>query len=182
MTLTYDNGQGLVFHRQIAVDDHYMFTIKDSVENKSGKPVTLAPYSRRDARRPAENPRITPSCTKASSASSASEVEELKYDKIEKEDGAAKTVSGRRRLARLHRQILGGDGDPRADRRIDGALFRAGRRRRKIYQRRLRRRRAADDRARRLGRDADAGSSPAPRKSRRSIAIRSIRESRSSTF
>ena len=45
VTLSFDNGQGLVFHRQIAVDDRYMFTIKDSVENKSDKAVTLAPYS-----------------------------------------------------------------------------------------------------------------------------------------
>jgi YidC/Oxa1 family membrane protein insertase len=30
-TLTYDNGQGLVFHRKIAVDDRYMFTVTDSV-------------------------------------------------------------------------------------------------------------------------------------------------------
>ena len=29
VTLTYDNGEGLIFHRIIAVDDHYLFTIKD---------------------------------------------------------------------------------------------------------------------------------------------------------
>ncbi len=34
VTLTYDNGQGLVFTRTIAVDDHYLFTIKDQVANK----------------------------------------------------------------------------------------------------------------------------------------------------
>ncbi|MGH6817304.1 MAG: membrane protein insertase YidC [Methylovirgula sp.] len=45
VTLTYDNGQGLIFHRRIAVDDHYMFTISDSVENKSGAAVTLYPYA-----------------------------------------------------------------------------------------------------------------------------------------
>ncbi len=45
VTLSFDNGQGLVFHRQIAVDDRYMFTIKDSVENASDKPVALAPYA-----------------------------------------------------------------------------------------------------------------------------------------
>ena len=31
VTLTYDNGQGLIFRRTIAVDDHYLFTIKDAV-------------------------------------------------------------------------------------------------------------------------------------------------------
>ncbi len=42
--LTYDNGEGLVFRRTIAVDDHYLFTIKDEVQNKSAAPVTLFPY------------------------------------------------------------------------------------------------------------------------------------------
>ena len=44
VTLTYDNGQGLVFTRTIAVDDHYLFTIKDQVANKGSAPVTLFPY------------------------------------------------------------------------------------------------------------------------------------------
>jgi YidC/Oxa1 family membrane protein insertase len=42
--LTYDNGEGLMFRRTIAVDEHYLFTIKDEVQNKSGGPVTLFPY------------------------------------------------------------------------------------------------------------------------------------------
>jgi YidC/Oxa1 family membrane protein insertase len=45
VTLTYDNGQGLVFTRTIAVDDHYLFTVKDEVANNSGNPVTLFPYA-----------------------------------------------------------------------------------------------------------------------------------------
>ena len=45
LTLTYDNGQGLVFHRKISVDSNYMFTIEDSVDNKGTAPVTLYPYS-----------------------------------------------------------------------------------------------------------------------------------------
>ena len=44
VTLTWDNGQGLVFTRKIAVDDGYMFTVADKVENKSGAAVTLFPY------------------------------------------------------------------------------------------------------------------------------------------
>ncbi|MGO9398862.1 MAG: membrane protein insertase YidC, partial [Xanthobacteraceae bacterium] len=44
VTLTYDNGQGLIFRRTIAVDDHYLFTIKDQVANKGSAPVTLFPY------------------------------------------------------------------------------------------------------------------------------------------
>jgi len=45
ITLSYDNGEGLVFHRTIAVDDRYLFTIKDQVQNKSSAPVTLFPYA-----------------------------------------------------------------------------------------------------------------------------------------
>jgi YidC/Oxa1 family membrane protein insertase len=43
--LEWDNGQGLVFHRRIAVDDKYMFTVEDSVQNRTGQPVTLFPYA-----------------------------------------------------------------------------------------------------------------------------------------
>ncbi len=45
VTLTYDNGQGLEFRRTIAVDDKYLFTVKDEVVNKSDKPVTLYPFA-----------------------------------------------------------------------------------------------------------------------------------------
>jgi YidC/Oxa1 family membrane protein insertase len=45
VTLTYDNGEGLEFRRTIAVDDKYLFTIKDEVVNKSANPVTLFPYA-----------------------------------------------------------------------------------------------------------------------------------------
>jgi YidC/Oxa1 family membrane protein insertase len=45
LLLTWNNGQGLDFRREIAVDKDYMFTVKDSVENAGGQPVTLFPYS-----------------------------------------------------------------------------------------------------------------------------------------
>jgi YidC/Oxa1 family membrane protein insertase len=44
VTLSWDNGQGLIFKRVIRVDDNAMFAIRDEVENKSGAPVTLFPY------------------------------------------------------------------------------------------------------------------------------------------
>ena len=46
VTLTYDNGQGQVFSRSIAVDERFMFTITDKVENKAAAPVALSPYGR----------------------------------------------------------------------------------------------------------------------------------------
>ncbi|HEY2445053.1 MAG TPA: membrane protein insertase YidC [Rhizomicrobium sp.] len=45
ITLQWDNGQGLVFTRTIAVDDQYMFTVNESVANHSGKPAVLYPYA-----------------------------------------------------------------------------------------------------------------------------------------
>jgi len=45
VTLQWDNGHGLVFTRQIAVDDQFMFTITDSVENKGANAATLYPYA-----------------------------------------------------------------------------------------------------------------------------------------
>jgi YidC/Oxa1 family membrane protein insertase len=44
ITLRYDNGAGLVFTRRVAVDERYMFTVTDGVANRTGAPVTLAPY------------------------------------------------------------------------------------------------------------------------------------------
>jgi YidC/Oxa1 family membrane protein insertase len=44
VTLTFDNGKGLVFKRKIAVDEDYMFTVTDRVENTSGTELKLTPY------------------------------------------------------------------------------------------------------------------------------------------
>jgi YidC/Oxa1 family membrane protein insertase len=45
VVLKYDNGEGLVFRRTIAVDDRYLFTVKDEVTNTGNAPVTLYPYA-----------------------------------------------------------------------------------------------------------------------------------------
>jgi len=44
LTLTWSNGQGLTFKRQVAVDADYLFTVTDTVENTGAQPVTLFPY------------------------------------------------------------------------------------------------------------------------------------------
>ncbi len=43
ITLAYDNGDGLTFRRTIAVDDKYLFTIRDEVKNNGGSAVSLTP-------------------------------------------------------------------------------------------------------------------------------------------
>jgi YidC/Oxa1 family membrane protein insertase len=45
VTLKYDNGEGLTFRRTIAIDDRYLFTIKDEVSNAGAAPVTLYPFA-----------------------------------------------------------------------------------------------------------------------------------------
>jgi YidC/Oxa1 family membrane protein insertase len=44
VTLSWDNGNGLVFKRTISIDKNYMFTIDQRVENSTNAPVTLYPY------------------------------------------------------------------------------------------------------------------------------------------
>lgn len=46
VTLTWDNGAGVVFRRTVSVDENYMFNIVDEVENKSAAAISLAPYAR----------------------------------------------------------------------------------------------------------------------------------------
>lgn len=46
LRLTWDNGEGLLFRRTLAVDANFMFTIGDEVENKTANAVTLYPYAR----------------------------------------------------------------------------------------------------------------------------------------
>jgi YidC/Oxa1 family membrane protein insertase len=45
VTLVHDNGEGLQFRRTIAVDENYLFTLKDEVSNKGAAPVTLYPFA-----------------------------------------------------------------------------------------------------------------------------------------
>jgi YidC/Oxa1 family membrane protein insertase len=44
VTLTWDNGAGLVFTRTISVDENYMFTVDDAVKNTGSAEVKLTPY------------------------------------------------------------------------------------------------------------------------------------------
>jgi YidC/Oxa1 family membrane protein insertase len=44
VALEWDNGEGLTFHRTIAIDDQYMFTVTDRVTNTKDKVVALSAY------------------------------------------------------------------------------------------------------------------------------------------
>jgi YidC/Oxa1 family membrane protein insertase len=44
VTLVWDNGNGLIFRRTVTVDEDFMFSVTQSVENTSDSEVRLAPY------------------------------------------------------------------------------------------------------------------------------------------
>ena len=54
VTLTWDNGAGLVFRRTVSVDENFMFTVTQEVENRTTVPVTLHPYALVSRRNPPE--------------------------------------------------------------------------------------------------------------------------------
>ena len=45
VTLRWDNGAGLIFSKQIAIDENFMFTITQSVENTGEATASVAPYA-----------------------------------------------------------------------------------------------------------------------------------------
>ena len=46
INFTWDNGEGLIFTRDVSLDQDYMFTIKQSVQNNSSSTVAMATYGR----------------------------------------------------------------------------------------------------------------------------------------
>jgi YidC/Oxa1 family membrane protein insertase len=46
LTLTWDNGEGLKFTRQISLTDDYLFTLRDTIANSGAAAVSLFPYAR----------------------------------------------------------------------------------------------------------------------------------------
>ena len=44
VTLRWDNGKGLIFSRTLSIDENYMFTVTQAVENTGTTDVSLAPY------------------------------------------------------------------------------------------------------------------------------------------
>jgi len=94
VTLSWDNGQGLRFKRKISIDDDYLFTIEDGVENTTDRPVQLYSYTR-----------VTRVGTPKSSGYAALHegfigfigdqgAQEMRYDKIEKEPHSTKSFRG----------------------------------------------------------------------------------------
>ena len=126
VTLTWDNGQGLLFRRTIAVDDDYLFTVTDEVANKSAAPVTLYPYALISRHGTPHDRRLLhpargPDRRARRRRPAGDHLQELL------EGRRPKTFKLRRhqRLARHHRQVLGGDAGARPEGHVK-AHFSAG--------------------------------------------------------
>ncbi|MEI2735740.1 MAG: membrane protein insertase YidC [Rhodoblastus sp.] len=94
VTLTFDNGKGLVFKRKLSVDDDYLFTVQDNVENKTDKPVTLYPFSLVSRHGKPETSGYSVLHEGLIGVVGDSGIQEWAYDKIEKETGGQKTFKG----------------------------------------------------------------------------------------
>ncbi len=94
VTLTWDNGAGVIFHREIAVDDKYMFTVKDSVQNKTGAPLTLFPYALTARRGKPKTSGYAVLHEGFLGVIGTSRVQEITYDGIEKETSATRILDG----------------------------------------------------------------------------------------
>jgi len=94
LTLTYDNGKGLVFKRVISVDDRYMFTVADTVENKGAEPVSLNSYALVSRHGKPLTSGYAVLHEGMVGVVGDSGVQELTYDSIEKETAAQKALKG----------------------------------------------------------------------------------------
>lgn len=94
LVLEWNNGQGLKFIRKIAVDDNYMFTIDQAVENNSGNKVTLYPYG---LIKRSHDPKSTSRSVihEGMTGVMNSNLKEIKYSKLDKgEPETFKTTGG----------------------------------------------------------------------------------------
>jgi YidC/Oxa1 family membrane protein insertase len=46
LVLTWDNGAGVLFRREISISNQYVFTVRQIVDNRTQNPIALLPYAR----------------------------------------------------------------------------------------------------------------------------------------
>ena len=93
VTLSWDNGKGLVFTRTFAVDKDYMFTVTQGVANKGEAAVTLTPYALivREGTPPTSGYSVL---HEGYVGYVGNAEQEITYAKIEKEPGGTLKVNG----------------------------------------------------------------------------------------
>jgi YidC/Oxa1 family membrane protein insertase len=92
--LTWDNGQGLVFRRTIAVDRDYLFTVSDSVENRGSTSATIYPFALVSRHGRPQTAGYAVLHEGLIGLVGDAGVQEYTYDKIEKEPQGQKTLKG----------------------------------------------------------------------------------------
>lgn len=92
LTLEWNNGQGLRFITQISLDDHYMFSINQSVENNTSSPITVYPYGL--IARNNEQTARTGVVHEGMIGVFNDELEEIKYSDLKKESKKFETTKG----------------------------------------------------------------------------------------
>lgn len=93
ITLEWNNGNGLRFIRTISVDENYMFSITDSVENNTGSAITLFPYGL-ITRTPDLKSSATSVVHEGISGVIDDTLHELKYDALEEGESKSYTTAG----------------------------------------------------------------------------------------
>jgi YidC/Oxa1 family membrane protein insertase len=94
VTLSWTNGQGLTFKRKVAIDGEYMFTVTDSVENQSARPLTFYSFSRVTRVGKPKGSGYAIMHEGFIGYSNEDRTQEVTYDKIENEPHATKTFKG----------------------------------------------------------------------------------------
>ena len=101
VTLSWDNGKGVVFNRTFAIDKDYMFTVAQTIVNKTASPITLTPYSLivREGTPPTSGYSVLHEGFIGYVGDSE---QDITYSKIEKEAGATTKVNGTGRVGGLY--------------------------------------------------------------------------------
>ena len=123
VTLVWDNGQGLVFRRTITVDENYLFTVADEVENKTSSRGSASPLCADLPARDAQDRGLlhSPRRSYRRSRDRRTAGAELRGPA---EGRRFEDLQADRRLARIHRQVLGGRARPKSDRPVRSPFLR----------------------------------------------------------
>ena len=93
VTLEWENGQGIKFVNVISMDENYLFTIKQTIENNSGMEISLIPYGLLSKTMPADQ--ITRSVVhEGFSGVLDGKLQETKFSSLKEEPKTYETTGG----------------------------------------------------------------------------------------
>jgi YidC/Oxa1 family membrane protein insertase len=116
VTLTYDNGEGLVFTRVISVDEHFAFHFEDTIANTPTQTASVAGYGRVTRFFRPKTQGIYVLHEGLIGVIGEEGLQEIDYSDVE--DTPIMVSQGHCRLDGNHRQVLGGSACAAAGRRL----------------------------------------------------------------